>query len=296
MVIVSYNSASTILETVASLVDPPPPFPLEVIVVDNSSSDETVNLVRKNFPAVRLILNEHNLGFARANNIGANEAEGRFLLFLNPDAKITSKELSLMLSRMEKDDGIGGIGPAIFSPDGRYELSYGFKPSFLNELYQKLLSFLLSRKNILSRFLARKRLGREREVPWLTAACLLLRREAFERVAGFDERFFLYFEDVDLSLRIREAGFSLIYFPEAIVIHRRGGSTSLFPLSVAKEYRRSQLYFYGKHYGKGRLILLKVYLIVKFFFGLLFSLLRLTGKEPFFYIEMIKFVLRYRSG
>ena len=201
-----------------------------------------------------------------------------------------------MLSRMEKDDGIGGIGPAIFSPDGRYELSYGFKPSFLNELYQKLLSFLLSRRNILSRFLARKRLGREREVPWLTAACLLLRREAFERVAGFDERFFLYFEDVDLSLRIREAGFSLIYFPEAIVIHRRGGSTSLFPLSVAKEYRRSQLYFYGKHYGKGRLILLKVYLIVKFFFGLLFSLLRLTGKEPFFYIEMIKFVLRYRSG
>jgi GT2 family glycosyltransferase len=296
VIIVSYNSQKTILDAVSSLVNPLPSFPIEVIVVDNASTDETCSLIRNRFPEVKLIVNEHNLGFARANNIGAAEAEGEFLLFLNPDARLTLGALPLMLSRMEEDKRIGGLGPALFSPDGRYELSYGFKPGFMSELYQKVASSLLSGDSFFPRLLASRKRPAEQEVSWLTAAALLLRRKAFRQVAGFDERFFLYFEDVDLSLRMRKAGFSLIYFPEAVVIHIRGGSTGYFPLSIAKEYRRSQLYFYGKYYGGGRFFLLKLYLLVKFLFGLVLSALRLIEKKPFFYIEMMSFVINYRRG
>jgi GT2 family glycosyltransferase len=280
IILVNYNDRRHIEACLSSLQENVPSVEHEIIVVDNASTDGSRELIARSFPAVRLIANADNAGFSRANNIGAKDSRGEFLLFLNTDTVVTPGSIGGWLDHLGADPSIGAAGPALLRKGGAVQVSFGKKVNFPAQLWQKL--FL----NPVYRRLLKKSAG-TRSVGWLSAACLLCRRKAFEQVGGFDENFFIYFEDIDLCLRLREAGWKLVYIPGTRIFHEGGattaagapgftrGSTSAAkacPLTSPRrdfsryQYRKSQLSFYRKHSPGISLSLLRASLKVKLVF------------------------------
>jgi GT2 family glycosyltransferase len=252
---------------------------LEIIVVDNNSQDGSRELVKNQFPRVKLIQSRENLGFGKANNLGIFESSAEFILLLNVDATLNADALDVLLLEMKKNSRIGGLGPALQSGPASYQVSFGNRVDFFSELVQKGF-YNLYYKNRLKAEL------RKREVGWLSAACLLIRKKALEEAGCFDENFFLYFEDIDLCYRIRSRGWKLLLLPQARVTHIGGTSTSAAKGFSRYQYRKSQLYFYRKHNSRASYNLLRVYLWLNFSL-LFFSLQRKktgdsVGKKDFF--------------
>lgn len=264
MVLVNYNDKVHLRECITSIEESIRRFPLEIIVVDNNSSDGSQRFIKSHFPRVKLICNKENKGFAKANNQGIIQSQGDFILFLNTDTVLLPGALSLLLQETEANPEVGAVGPALFKGKNNYQVSFGKKVNFWSELFQK--SFF----NFYYRI--RLRQSREgREVGWLSAACLLARREALQEANFFDERFFLYFEDIDLCYRIKEKGWKLRQIPQARVFHKGGATTSSLAITSRYEYRKSQLYFYRKHNSQVSVFLLRVYLFLNFSLLYLFS-------------------------
>jgi len=247
IILVSYNDLARLRACLASLEGSPSGGGSEILVVDNASNDGTVEAVRREFPAVRVIANPRNEGFPAANNRGAREARGRFLLFLNTDTIVPPGAPAALLGRLAPDAAAGAVGPALVRAPGDYQVSFGNRVSYLGQVFQKFVLNPAWKRAL--RAPARRACG-ERTVGWLSAACLLCRREAFEAVGGYDETFFLYFEDIDLCYRMRAAGWKLLFVPAIEVRHEGGATTSGTPEVRAAsrfEYRRSQLHFYRRH-------------------------------------------------
>lgn len=259
VILVNYNDKTHLQGCLSSLVENGRGFAFEIIIVDNNSGDGSPEFIEKNFPAVNLIRNQENVGFSRANNQAIRISRGEFILFLNTDTLLSPNVLKLLLEEMKANPQIGALGPALFRDRTRYQVSFGKKVSFFSEILQKC--FLNHYYRLLLKIVQKKR-----EVGWLSAACLLVRRSALEEAGFFDEKFFLYFEDIDLCLKMRERGWKLIFFPRAKVFHEGGVSTLSFKLSSRLEYRRSQLYYYRKHNSKISLFLLRLYLRLNFSF------------------------------
>lgn len=242
VIVVSYNGRQVLAQGLRYLA------PLEgqwheVLVVDNGSEDGSQDLVRQDFPWVRLIELGENLGFGVANNRGAAVAEGDRLLFLNSDAWLHEGALPRLNRALDEDSKIALVAPQLHYPDGSLQFTWAPTTGVLGEAVQMARN----------RFESRPWAHRVPPAPlrsllgpgWLTAACWLMRRDAFEQVAGFDEAMFLYFEDVDLSLRLRHRGWKLRFVPEATAFHIKGASELGFRGEML--YRSSQLYYYAKH-------------------------------------------------
>jgi len=187
----------------------------EIILVDNASSDDSVEFVKKDYPEIKIIENKENLGFAEANNIGAKETKGEYLLFLNNDTKVKPDFLNKLVSRMEEDFTIGVCqgkllimdNPKKFEAIGAYLTFTGFlKHIGLNEI-------------------DRDQYNQEREIFSSRGACMLIRRNIFERIGGFDKDFFAYFEESDVAWRVWLAGYRIIYIPQSVIYHKMGATT-----------------------------------------------------------------------
>lgn len=258
VVVVSWNTRERLTRCLAALALAAPETEVETIVVDNGSTDGSQQMVAKQFPHVRLVQNGDNLGYGRAANIGVKAGSGRYVLILNSDCEPEPGSLTVMAERLERDPGIGGVFCSLVNPDGSLQPSvHGRFPSpwgMLGDLFGwSSLRHAVYRRSRLHRWLlggARRLHGRERDVEWGGGACLLLRRSAFETVNGFDERFFMYYEDVDLCHRLRDAGHRLRYVPAARVVHHWGESTAQAPERMLMESCRSraryfEIYFPG---------------------------------------------------
>jgi N-acetylglucosaminyl-diphospho-decaprenol L-rhamnosyltransferase len=224
----------------------------ETLVVDNASEDGSPEAVAREHPEAKLVRSGANVGFGRANNAAWRRTRTPFVLFLNPDTRIVDGAVDVLLRTMEEKEGAGACGPLLVREDGSFQVSFGGRVGFFRELVQKTALNAWSRRRL-------GRLPRLREADWVSGACLLVRREVLERLAGFDEDFFLYFEDIDLCLRMREAGWKVLFVPQARVVHLGGGATAAFGPS-RYEYRRSQIRFYEKHCSALSRALLKAYL------------------------------------
>ncbi len=240
--IVSHDSAATVERCLSSL-GPLDGDSLEAIVVDTASGDGSPELVETGYPAVRLVRLAANVGFAAAANRAAAHARGDALLLLNPDAWLLDDALERLVARLGRDRRLAVVAPRLCYPDGRPQLGWAPDRGVLGEAAQKLLNRLEGRSAVgrFAELVARAVLG----PGWYTGACLLVRRRAFETVGGFDEGFVLYFEDADLGLRLRRAGWRAVREPAARVAHVRGGSAP--PEKVELLYRRSQLRYYRRH-------------------------------------------------
>ncbi len=265
VVLVSYNDRVRLGRCLFSLEEEAKNLRAEVIVVDNNSADGSQELVRTSFSWAKLIENSENLGYAKGNNRGIQESRGKFILLLNPDTVVPRGAMRELLAGLKARPEAGAIGPALLHEDQRFQVSFGSKVSFLSELVQKLARNPYYKARLKVRMPVR-------ETGWVSGACLLIRRPAIEEAGLFDENFFLFFEDIDLCLRLRKKGFRLIFDPRIKVIHAGGASTSRQKLASRLEYRRSQVYFYRKHNSRVSLFLLKTYLRLTFFLQRLFVL------------------------
>jgi len=263
IIIVTYNSATEIGPCLDSLVGHTEPFPTTITVVDNASTDGTADLVRSRWPTVQVIASPTNAGFARANNLGIRATSSDYVLLLNPDTVAPPGAIQALVRGLagHPDAAIGGA--RLLSDTGFPELSWGDPIGPWSEFKRKVFSALYYRK---IRWIVRKvdKLSRQaREVPWVSGACMVVRRPDLEAVGLLDERYFMYTEDVDLCMAMQQRGRRVLFVAGAEVLHYRGRSAGRNP-ATERLYRQSQVAYYEKH--------------LPGWSGLLRSYLKLTGK------------------
>jgi len=199
IIIVSYNNQALLKQCLQSIYSSP--ATVEVIIVDNHSQDNTISFLQDAFPQVRLIANDHNQGFAKANNQGLKIAQGKNLLLLNNDTIIRDQALSKMVDYLESHSDVGLLGPKLLNRDGSVQIQGSLLgPHFWNAKQPVKTSFL-------------------------RGAALLFPRTVLDKVGLLDEGFFFYNEDIDFCWRVKKAGYKVVYYPEAEIIHY-GGKTS----------------------------------------------------------------------
>lgn len=228
----------------------------EIIVVDNASDDGSVEMVRHEFPQVRCFENSVNLGFGAANNQALPLAAGRLLLLLNPDTEVEDGAIDRMVGELEARPETGALGCRIVNTDGTFQAcSLGDEPNLLNVACHFLfLNRLLPMFRQLRSPYAETESDGVSQVGWLSGACLLLRRSALTSTI-FDERYFMYCEDVDLCSRLRSAGWHITYMPSAQVVHHEGRSFSTGSTDVQLHKVRSmKLYLQTRYRGPARLL------------------------------------------
>lgn len=248
IVIVSYNARADLENCLRSLAAAPPAVPHDIMVVDNASSDGSVEAVRRGWPAVKVIALERNRGFAAANNAGIRATTGALVLLLNSDTSVPAGAIDRLAERLIAQPEAAIAGPRIVDGKGRAELSFGRMMSPLAELRQKTIAALHERGVGPVTNWVERTTRREQLVDWVSGACLLVRREAAEAVGLLDERFFLYTEDVDFCAAVRASGKRVLFTPAAEIVHLRGRSRAAAPAASSAAYRKSQIAFYEKHH------------------------------------------------
>ncbi|HVB53372.1 MAG TPA: glycosyltransferase family 2 protein [Candidatus Acidoferrales bacterium] len=226
----------------------------QLAVVDNASDDGTADLVAERFPQVRLLRLDRNLGFGAANNLAARDLPGRALLLLNPDAVLVEDALVVMLRALDENPRRGAISPRIDRPDGRLDAACRRSfPTPLTALWR--LGGLSRLRPGSSRFgaynLTHLPVDQATDVDSGSGACMLILREVWDKLGGFDQRFFMYGEDLDLCWRLQEQGFTVWYEPAARVVHRKGTSSRQVALLMLVAFHRSMWRFYRLHYLSG---------------------------------------------
>ncbi len=261
VILVSYNSAVLLRQCLKSVYEQTQEIPVEVIVVDNASSDNNREVIRSEFPAVRLVESSENLGFSRGNNLGASLAKGAHLLFLNSDTILFENSIKVLSDFLDKYPVVGAVGPKILFGNGSFQLSAGRLPTLWGEFLDKIVYSLARKWNAVMCPLLERWHSTPKAVGWLTGACVMVRQQAFVQVNGFDEKLFMYFEDKDLCKRINSSGWQIMYCPSTSIIHLLAGSSGNVDKQRINElYRTSQIYYYRKHRGWLQTELLRLYL------------------------------------
>ena len=248
VVVVSFHSRETLSACLDSL-HRHANLPVEIVVVDNASTDGSVEAARAQHPPPRVIANPANVGFARACNQGTRATTAPHVLFLNPDAEVTAGALETLAACLDSAPDVGVVGPLTRDPDGTVQVSTGPDLTLSAEGRQRRLVRGVRHREPKAVAVASARHAREHEADWVSGAGLMARREALAAVGGFDEGFFLYEEDADLCRRIRSAGWRVVFTPAAQIRHQRGRSMAQAPARARLAYQQSHLLYYRKHNG-----------------------------------------------
>lgn len=251
IIIVTYNNGQDIKNCLNSILRQTE-IPFEIILIDNSSSDTTVQVIQKEFPKVKLFVNSTNLGYAQANNQGINQSQRKYILLLNPDTQLTNNALAKMVQFMELNPQYSALAPKLLNPDGSVQTSLREFPGY-EILFWEItgLSRIFPHHKRFSRWrMVDFDYNKTAEVDQPMASCLLIRKEVFEKIGQFDEKFPIFFNDVDYSQRMKQAGFKTVYFPDAEVYHHRGASTGQVRAKMIWQWHIS-LFRYFKKYNSG---------------------------------------------
>jgi N-acetylglucosaminyl-diphospho-decaprenol L-rhamnosyltransferase len=257
VIVVNWNTRDLLARCLASISANPPVATYEVWVVDNASTDGSRTSLQTDFQWVRLIANDQNVGFAGACNQAMRLTDGRYVLLLNADTAVADRCLDAMLGYMDSSPTVGLMGPALLDERGDVIPSWAAFPTLWSEivgLHRRRREPVVSTRP--------GNLGRMGyQVDWLAGACLMTRRQAIEMVGYLDERFFLYSEETDWCLRMKSAGWSVVYYPGASVYHLEGASSRLVSQHSLFLLHRSKVLYARKHLGSFRAFVLKWVLI-----------------------------------
>lgn len=223
IITVTYNSQNTIKEFISSLLKYKPEN-CEIIILDNNSQDNTVNLV-EGFPKVILIKSKENLGFSKGCNLGAKKAKGRLLLFLNPDIIVSDDSINRMIHYTLDHNEVGILVPKLFESDGKVQESVTKLPTLIGAIKEYILGIKYSYKQYAPQT------DKPINVEAAYGAVMMLKKEVFEKVHKFDERYFLYYEDLDLCKKVNNLGLNIVYNPETTFIHNVGSSAKQVKVS-----------------------------------------------------------------
>ena len=257
IVIVSYNVKYYVAQCITSVLRSQGGVDADITVVDNHSQDGTVEFLRKRFPSVKVVASNHNLGFARANNIAIKATTGEYVLLLSPDTIVGEDVLSACLSFMDSHPHCGGLGLRMLNVNGEVAMeSRRGLPTPMTSFYKMT--------GLCSRFPKSRRFGRYYLgfLPWdepvridvISGAFCMLRREALDSIGLLDEDFFMYGEDIDLSYRLCKGGYENWYIPSTI-LHYKGESTHKSSFRYVHVFYEAMLIFFRKHYGHMSLLL-----------------------------------------
>ena len=254
IVIVNYNVKEFVANLLGSLEKAKDHLKLEIIVVDNASSDGSASYLKKRFPNVKYILNDQNVGFGRANNMAIRQVKGTYTLLINPDTIVQQDTLKIMFDHMENHPDTAAAGCKILNPDGTFAAeSRRSVPTPLTALYKMLgLHRIFPKSRTFSAYyVGGKDEDQESSVPVLSGAFMFFRTSALKQAEGFDEQFFMYGEDIDLCYRIRQMGWQIDYQPSTSIIHYKGESTKKENLDYVIVFNKAIYQFFKKHYSFG---------------------------------------------
>jgi len=238
---------------------------LEIIVVDNASHDGSVAMLRADFPEVVVIANTENRGFPGGNNQGLAAATGDFLLLLNPDTEIIADALPRMVKYLQAHPDVGMVGPQLLNPDGSVQSSRRHFPTLPVLFLESTWLEKLAPRKLLRYYYAQEQPDDlVQNVDWITGAAMLTRRETFTQVGGMDEGFFMYSEELDWCRRIREAGWRVVYFPEARIVHHEGKSSEQVVAARHIYFQSSKVRYTRKYHGKATAEILRFWLLSQY--------------------------------
>lgn len=229
---------------------------LEVIVVDNASNDGSLEMIKNDFPKIKLITNHQNYGFAKGNNIGIKEAKGKYILLLNSDTVVEKDTLPMMVKFMEDNPMVGVATCRVELSDGTLDPAChrGFPTPWASLTYFLGLEKLFPKSKLFAQYhQTYKNLNKAHEIDSPTGAFYLIRREVIEQVGLLDEDYFMYGEDLDWSYRIKKAGWKIMYAPDVKITHfkKQSGQANVDPLEQKKAtdyFYQTMKLFYQKHY------------------------------------------------
>jgi len=272
VIIVSWNARDYLRKCLASLSSNVCQFPMEIIVVDNASSDGSPDYVESEYPNVRLIRNAENMGFAKANNIGVSISSGDYLCFVNSDVEVLPDCITRLVNYCEEQPEAGMVGPLIIGGDGQLQRSCRGFPSVWNMFCRALALDRIFRncKLFTGYSLGYWPQNSLRSVDILTGCFWLVRRQAMEQVGLLDESFFIYGEDMDWCKRFWIKGWQVVFVPSAKAIHYGGASSSNAPVRFYIERQKADLQYWKKHHSGPAVA---CYLMISY----LHMFLRLTG-------------------
>ncbi len=270
IIIVNWNVRELLRSCLQSIEGGCGALEVEVIVVDNASSDGSVAMLQTEFPWVHLIACEENVGFPRGNNLGLAQANGRFLYLLNPDTEIVGDALTVMVQYMDQHPGVGAIGSQLLFPDGRIQPSRRRFPSMLTGLFESTWLQPLAPRRLLRHYYAQDLPDDQiADVDWVMGASLMVRREVYAQVGGMDEAYFMYSEELDWCRRIKDAGWRVVYLPQAQVIHHEGKSSEQAVTARHVNFNRAKLRYFRKYHGRFAAALIRVVLLKNYALQLL---------------------------
>lgn len=268
IIIVNYNTYTLTKQTIDSVLEKKLPFEYEIMLVDNASMDDSMVKFQEDYKDIiregllKITLNNANLGFAKANNIGMRKSKGEYILLLNSDTYVVEDCLQQCMQYIERyntetaiqgenECKIGALGCKVILPDG--SLDHACKRGFPTPK-ASLYYFLKLHKKDKEKYGLYDALYLDEdetgEVDCLMGAFMLMPREALDKVGLLDEDFFMYGEDIDLCYRIKEGGYKILYYPEASIIHYKGGSSKKRRTKVIYDFHNAMWIFYKKHYIK----------------------------------------------
>ncbi len=250
IVIVTYNCQAFIKQCINSILNSRFHLNLEIIAVDNASGDGTVDLIKKDFPDVKIIQNIKNLGFTKANNQGIKQARGRYIFILNSDTELFQGSLNEMVKFMDENSQSGILGPKLLDEDGKIQYSCRAFPSYSTVFFNRysLLTKIFLRSKYAVRYLKTTwRHDTIQEVDWVSAAAVVIRKKCLEEIGNFDEGFFIYCEDIDICKRAKAKGWQVIYYPSLCFTHLVGASLSHISLASIIWHHQSIWHYYKKH-------------------------------------------------
>jgi GT2 family glycosyltransferase len=251
IIIVGWNSKRYLEECLDSLSVASPSRTMEIIVIDNASTDGSADMVEANFPNVRLIRSSENLGFAKANNLGIRESQGRYICLVNPDVRVLPGCLDVLADYLDQNPTVGNVGPRVLNTDMTLQSSCRRFPTLWSNLCSAT-GLATTLKN--SRFFSGEHMlffphDRTLAVDVLVGCFWMLRSDAVKDVGPLDEGFFMYGEDVDWCRRCWKAGWKVVFFPGAEAVHHRGTSAAAQPVWSAVAQQRSVLHYWSKHHS-----------------------------------------------
>jgi GT2 family glycosyltransferase len=262
IIIVSYNTRKMTLDCLRALYTDLGDMAAEVFLVDNASSDGSVEAVVDAFPQVEVIANRENIGFGAANNQALARARGEFVLLLNSDAFLAPGALSALRAVLRREPEVAAVGPRLLNGDGSLQVSCYRFPSPARVWYENTwLSAAFSEHPDIGDY-RRWQHDSERDVDWVIGACLLVRRSVYEQIGGFDEAFHMYAEETDWQKRMRDHGWAIRFTPAAQATHVGGASGAAEKARINRHVFESLDYYEYKHHGGTGLIALRLGMVI----------------------------------
>jgi N-acetylglucosaminyl-diphospho-decaprenol L-rhamnosyltransferase len=258
IVIVNWNVCDLLrrcLRSISSIQHPAssnqhPATNVEIIVVDNASTDGSVDMVRDGFPDVHLVANVSNRGFSAANNQGIAVARGRYVLLLNPDTELVGEALAKMMAFADQYPDVGVVGPQLLNPDGSVQSSRRRFPTLATAFFESTWLQRYAPRRLLERYYVLDQPDDViQDVDWVKGAAVMARREAIEHVGPMDEGFFMYSEELEWCRRFREAGWRVVYLPTAQIVHYEGKSSEQVLPARHIHFQTSKVRYFHQYHG-----------------------------------------------